>query len=65
MILHSLSITCSPNDTPNDRKIFSWKDGDDVFSIECAIAKLQEYVDQRKDTLKTALAFQPPIETPL
>lgn len=57
MNLKSIVILCSSDSEPDDLKRFVWSEGDDLFSVECAIAKLQEWVDQRKPQTPVDLAL--------
>lgn len=65
MKLHRLLIIASPDDHPGITNSFVWTDGKDVAELELAIAKLQQYVDSRKETLKTALSHQPTLPADL
>lgn len=63
MILHELTITAQADGTNTLVNSYIWRTGDDLTHLQSAITKLQEYVNARQDTLRTALMSQPPIET--
>ncbi len=59
MNLHNLTIVCSPDNEPELKQTFIWNFGDEVFGVECAIAKLQEWVDTRNALSKATSATKP------
>jgi len=65
MILHRITIQAAPDNKPAALSQYAWQVGDDPEHLQILIDKLQEYVKNRKDQLRTALASSKPLEHPI